>query len=428
MSSALPAFSGYGIELEYAIVDRDTLSVMPIADEFLHKLSGSYTSAVSVGEVGWSNELVQHQIELKNIKPHAPIESLLPAFQAEIQRADQILESMGAKLMPAGMHPWMNPLAETNVWRGDNREIYNAYDRIFGCRSHGWANLQSMHLNLPFGDDIQFERLHAAVRILLPILPALAASSPIADGVYSGFLDFRMKNYCEHQMKFPITMGRVIPDTATSPAAYTDEILAQMYREVARSDPEGILQYEWLNARGVIPRFDRNALEIRVIDSQECLQADLAIAAAVTGIVHAFYDEVYATLEEQQAIGTEALAEILQSCIRDGELAIIDNTEYLQLMGFPSRHCEARELWRNLTVIMHQSQVEQSPDMEKAVNTILKQGPLARRILRALGPNWQEAQLRAVYDELCTCLEEGRMFLGLKQLPQRQAGNLSPQS
>jgi hypothetical protein len=41
MSSALPAFSGYGIELEYAIVDRDTLSVMPIADEFLHKLSGS---------------------------------------------------------------------------------------------------------------------------------------------------------------------------------------------------------------------------------------------------------------------------------------------------------------------------------------------------------------------------------------------------
>ena len=33
MSLTLPAFSGYGIELEYMIVDRRTLSILPIAEK-----------------------------------------------------------------------------------------------------------------------------------------------------------------------------------------------------------------------------------------------------------------------------------------------------------------------------------------------------------------------------------------------------------
>ena len=43
-----------------------------------------------------------------------------------------------------------------------------------------------MHVNLPFADDAQFARLHAAIRLVLPLLPALAASSPIAEGSVIG--------------------------------------------------------------------------------------------------------------------------------------------------------------------------------------------------------------------------------------------------
>ena len=78
------------------------------------------------------------------------------------------------------------------------RVIYQTYDRIFGCKAHGWANLQSMHLNLPFADDAEFARLHAAIRLVLPIIPALAASSPIADGRPTGFMDIRMEAYRTH--------------------------------------------------------------------------------------------------------------------------------------------------------------------------------------------------------------------------------------
>ena len=50
--------------------------------------------------------------------------------------------------MPTAMHPWMNPRIETRIWQRENAEIYTAYDRIFDCNRHGWANLQSMQLNL----------------------------------------------------------------------------------------------------------------------------------------------------------------------------------------------------------------------------------------------------------------------------------------
>jgi carboxylate-amine ligase len=410
--SALPAFSVCGVELEYVIVDRESLSILPVADELLHRLSGTHASEVKHGTLAWSNELVLHLLELKNATPAGDVQSLPAAFQSEIQRINHLLRSMNARLMPTGMHPWMNPATETRLWPHKDADIYLAYDRIFNCKQHGWANLQSMHLNLPFADDYEFERLHAAVRLLLPILPALAASSPIAEGNNTGFMNFRMKNYCTHQIRVPSTIGRVIPETAINRTGYEAEILSPMYRDIAVLDEEGILQHEWLNARGAVPRFDRNAIEIRVIDTQECLQANLAIAAVAIDAVRTLYNETYTPLAEQQAIGTDELARIMQACIRDAEQAVIANAEYLRLMGLPVHRCEGRDLWRHLIASMIQNQPEQRGTWQNELRTILEHGPLARRILHALGPDYSRAQLRTVYRELCDCLEEGRMFQG----------------
>lgn len=409
MTRALPAFSGYGIELEFMIVHQETLAVLPIADEVLYKLSGGHTSEVRKGALGWSNELVLHLIELKNVDPHPEIESLAIPFQDEIHQIGHLLQSMDAMLMPAAMHPLMNPRVETRLWPHDNAEIYRAYDRIFDCRRHGWANLQSMHLNLPFADDDEFARLHAAVRLLLPILPALAASSPIAEGSNTGFLDFRMETYCTHQIKVPSTIGLVIPPTVITQAAYEAEILAPMYREIATFGEEGALQHEWLNVRGAVPRFDRNAIEIRVIDTQECTQANLAIAAATVHVARRLYNEEYGPLTMQQAISTDDLVKIMRNCIRHAEQAVIENTEYLDAMRFPAQRCEARELWHHLIGSLL-NEPGQSEIWQKWLKVILEQGPLARRILRALGKDYNAAQLHAVYCELCDCLKEGRMF------------------
>jgi gamma-glutamyl:cysteine ligase YbdK (ATP-grasp superfamily) len=401
----LHAFTGYGIELEYMIVDRQTLSVLPVADELMRRAAGVRMAEVQRGKFCWSNELVLHLIELKNTTPDPALEPLPAAFQAEIRSIDRLLEPLGARLMPTAMHPWMDPLAETRLWPHDDAVIYRTYDRIFGCQAHGWANLQSMQLNLPFADDAEFTRLHAAIRLALPIIPALAASSPIAEGRLTGFMDFRMEVYRTHQAKIPSSIARVIPDTVASRAAYQAAILAPMCREIAPFDPDGVLQHEWLNVRGAIPRFDRNAIEIRVIDVQECPQADLAIAAAVTAVVRALYDAE----SMPQAIGTDALVSILHACIRDAEQALIDDAGYLRLLGFPGRQCQAGELWRHL---IEATSLDSSEHWREPLRVMLEQGPLARRILRAVGPDGSKARLVAVYRELCDCLEAGRIFLG----------------
>lgn len=405
---ALHAFAGYGIELEYMIVDRQTLAVMPIADRLLRAAAGETVPEVGRGHFGWSNEIVLHLVELKNARPDPALDPLAAGFQAEVSAINRLLEPLGARLMPGAMHPWMDPATETHLWPHDNAPIYQAYDRIFGCRKHGQANLQSMHLNLPFANDGEFARLHAAVRLVLPILPALAASSPIADGRPSGLLDTRMEGYRTAVSRVPSVIGQVIPETVCSRAEYEDRILTPMYRDIAPLDPEGVLQHEWLNARGAIPRFDRNAIEIRVIDVQECPQADLAIAAAATAVIRSLYHVDSAALAEQQAIPTDALANILLACIRDAERALIDDAGYLRLLGFPGRHCRAAELWHHL---IETTSLERSGPWREPLRVIREHGPLARRILRALGPDFDPAHLHAVYRKLCDCLEAGRMFV-----------------
>jgi gamma-glutamyl:cysteine ligase YbdK (ATP-grasp superfamily) len=406
----LHVFEGVGIELEFMIVDRDSLSVRPIADRLLHAASGGGND-VERGSMGWSNELVLHVIEVKNIEPSTSLAPLPALFHTEIQAVNEGLAPLGAQLMPGAMHPWMNPELETRIWPHDNHSIYAAYDRIFGCSSHGWANLQSMHINLPFTGDAEFARLHAAIRLALPILPALAASSPIADGRDSDWADYRMRVYCDNAPAIPILAGMVVPDTVTSRTEYQRAVLAPMYSAIAPHDPEGALRYEWLNSHGAIARFDRDTIEIRVIDTQECPRADLAIAAATCALVRRLYDDGESTLAKQQRISTGALASILQDCMRDAERTRIDNTDYLRLLGFPDARCVAGELWQHLIERMP-ADGRVPPYWVAPLRHILRHGPLARRILRAVDGDYSRLHLHAVYGELCDCLAQDRLFGG----------------
>lgn len=406
-TGALEAFAGYGVELEYMIVARDTLAVLPLADRLLEAAAGQTAGAVVRGAFGWCNEIVLHLIEIKNQAPVPALAPLAAGFQAEVAAIGQLLRPLGARLMPTGMHPWMDPRRETRLWPDDRAGIYGAYDRIFDCHSHGQANLQSMQLNLPFADDAQFARLHAAVRLVLPILPAIAASSPLAEGRPSGDLDTRMAAYAGAVRRVPAVIGELVPETATGRAGYVEQVLVPMYRAIAPLDPEGVLQHEWLNARGAIPRFDRDAIEIRVIDMQECPEADLAIAAATAAAVRAIYDATWSSLPEQQAIATPVLARLLHACVRRGEQAVIDDVPYLRLLGLAAQPLAAAEVWHHL---IEATGVGQVSPWREPLQCIQRQGPLARRILRALGADATRQRQHAVYETLCDCLDTGQMF------------------
>ena len=77
---ALPAFAGYGIELEYMIVDRRSLAVRPIADQLMRAFAGHGAAEVERGTLGWSDELVRHVVEVKNLVPAAALVELPARF------------------------------------------------------------------------------------------------------------------------------------------------------------------------------------------------------------------------------------------------------------------------------------------------------------------------------------------------------------
>jgi glutamate---cysteine ligase / carboxylate-amine ligase len=346
--TTLPLFAGYGIELEYIIVDRDTHNVLPVADQILKAAAGEYVSDYEDGPIAWSNELVLHVLELKTNGPVSTLAGLPDQFLSNIHRINKILENMNGKLMPTAMHPWMDPFKDTRLWPHESSEIYESYNRIFNCQGHGWSNLQSAHINLPFADDHEFALLHAAIRILLPIMPALSASSPIMDGEYTGLLDTRLEVYRRNAEKIPSITGQVIPEPVSNYLDYQNMILQPMYAAIAPHDPQGILQYEWLNSRGAIARFDRNAIEIRVLDTQETPQADIAIAAMIISILKKLVTATWSDATEQNQLDTESLAELLMLIVKEGELAIIKNKAYLELFEFPDRKGHVQELWQYL--------------------------------------------------------------------------------
>src|SRR5688572_25276903 len=128
---ALHLFQAYGVELEYMIVDRETLAAKPIADELLKSELGEYGSDFENGIVTWSNELVMHVIELKSTEPELDLKALEVAFADNVNRINTTLAKWNAQLMPTAAHPFMNPLKEAKLWPHDNNEVYEVYNRIF---------------------------------------------------------------------------------------------------------------------------------------------------------------------------------------------------------------------------------------------------------------------------------------------------------
>ncbi len=413
MSEPLGLWQGVGVEIEYMIVDAGTLDVKPVADQLLgmaggarHGTEGSdgVPDDVHRGPVSWSNELALHVIELKTAGPAPGFVGLSSLFQKSVREITAILRLVGARLLPGGMHPWMDPATELRLWPHEFNSVYRTFDRIFGCQGHGWANLQSTHVNLPFRGDAEFAKLHDAVRLVLPLIPALAASSPCQDGALGPALDCRLLAYRENARAFPSVSGGVVPERVGSTAEYHEVVLERIYADLAPHDPEGVLRHEWVNARGATARFERGSIEIRVIDTQECVPSDLAVAAAVVGAVRTMADS------DGPLPADGSLRAVLDRTIHEGRQAVVDDGAYLERLGLPGRPATAGDVWAHLADFVLTDPT--LPDLHVPLRLILEQGPLAERIRRACGDAPSRAELREVYERLSGCVEKGEPFRG----------------
>jgi gamma-glutamyl:cysteine ligase YbdK (ATP-grasp superfamily) len=406
MKRSFGLFERFGVELEYMLVDAETLDIRPAADRLIEEISGTLEGDVPRGGLEWSNELSLHLIELKTGKPVSRLNGLADAFQQEVRFINRSIGRAGMVLLPTAMHPWMNPARESRLWPHGNRDIYAAFDRLFNCSGHGWTNLQSTHLNLPFRTAAEFRRLHTAIRLLLPLLPALAASSPFMEGRRAPVLDMRLQTYRSNCSRIPSLTGRVIPELIESPAEYRRRILRRIYRDLAPHDPGGVLQEEWANARGAIARFERNTIEIRVLDIQECPAADLAILKLIVSVLRSLTREAMSSCKDQAALKTEDLQRLMTRVVHNCGGARIRSGPFLRAFGMNDASLSLRDFWGRLAADHAPRGLPGGAELK----TILEEGSLSERILGATGPAPDRARLRSVYRRLADCLERGEMF------------------
>lgn len=411
--NAYKLWQKYGIEMEYMIVDRDTLDVLPRADVPLGQgKNGEQLSDVEHGPIGLSNELVSHVLELKCANPVDSLKNLGKTFHKEVLVANEKLKSINAMLLPSAAHPFMDP-ATMQLWPYDCNEIYETYDRIFNCKGHGWANLQSTHINLSFNGDEEFGKLHAAIRALLPLIPAIAASSPFLDGEFCGYLDGRIETYRHNQDRVPSIAGLVIPEAAFTYDEYNQQIFEKVKADIAPYDTEHLLNHFFLNSRGAIARFDRGAIEIRLVDIQECPDADIAIAewevAALKGMVEGAFSRASldAISKKVRALDTAALAKILLDTTRFAEKTIIRDKAFLNVWGIDASEITAGEIVQHIFQIVNGKISSHSQEL---LRKMFHRGTLASALVKNVGADPGHDDFVWEYGRLARCLAENKLY------------------
>jgi glutathione synthase/RimK-type ligase-like ATP-grasp enzyme/gamma-glutamyl:cysteine ligase YbdK (ATP-grasp superfamily) len=409
------AFEVAGMELEYPTVDRD-LNVVSLVEPAFRILAGRGTSDVHLGALGFSNEIADHVFEVKTTAPVRSLREAEEILYEGVQRFTAVLrDEFDARLMPTGMHPWFDP-RKGKLWSRSGGRIYNTYARLFDVHTHGWMNVQASHLNLPFGDERETVAMHTAAALLVPYLPAIAASTPMFEGDLRPNADSRLAWILEHQARIPESAGQLVPEYVDSFADYRRRILGGMYEALDRLPGDtSAIRHEFLNARGAVFKFSRRAMEVRVLDTQECVKMDAAIAAFVRAALKSLTKRV---MEGRVALPPhELLVEDFRETIRHGSAALV-SAPHVAVERDETGRTDVRSVLRALLDDARPSARKDEAPYLDLVARVIDTGSLSECIRAALTPferasdeDFTEAA-RRLYIELMDSLEANEPWRG----------------
>jgi hypothetical protein len=318
-----------GTEHEFSINDPQFLP-LPVSDTILKTICGSYESEILFGDIKLGKELQKTVLEMI---PRNHAESIA-VLEGQLMRGIRKFSHVFCdryQLLGLGMHPTLK-LEETAVWDHDEGEYYEAYDRLFGIRQHGWLNIQALQVNLSYSGEKDLVLHYNRLRSLLPYLIAVTAGSPIVEGKSTGMADNRLLYYRENQKEIPLICNRIIPEKIGSVRDYHRE-QEKIFAELREQDA-AILCEEWVNSGGVIIRFSRKCLEIKALDEQDCIRSDMAVCAFIRSLLRCGSLQV----ETDQ----DALLALTENAIRQGTAAFRPELQQLYARAWGNATAEER--------------------------------------------------------------------------------------
>jgi gamma-glutamyl:cysteine ligase YbdK (ATP-grasp superfamily) len=375
------------------------MQILPISDKIIKTYSGKTQNFVELPKFTFGKEMQLHVMEIKANLPFKSPVDFEETMQNAVSTLSGIVQKSSAALLGTGMHPLMN-LSETGIWPHYHRKIYGEYGKIFNLCQHGWLNIQSFHLNLPYKNEVEGVMLHNLLVNLIAYLPALAASSPIFEGKMGPDNDNRLSFYRVNQKEVPSITDKIIPNYVYSFSQYKKEVIGGYSADLARAGADKtLLNREWVNSRGVIFRFDRAALELRVMDEQECIKSDVALScyirAAMRGLMAG----------KVELLPRELLLQDFNNVVKDGLNAQVQNPNgktarqvcqhYLRVAEENTDSDEKKYLWL----------IKKRLD-EGNLSEIIRKNVLQK----AQNLGFHEAT-RKVYSKLISCLRNNEPYL-----------------
>jgi gamma-glutamyl:cysteine ligase YbdK (ATP-grasp superfamily) len=388
-----------GPEHEFSLVN-DELKPLPMVDKVIKDFSGRITNFIELPRFTFGKELQMHVMEIKANAPFKSPELFEETMQSAVETLTGFLwKKYHVRLLGTGMHPLLR-LEETRVWPHRHRKIYQEYSKIFNLKQHGWLNIQSFHLNLPCSKEKSGVKMYNLLAGLCPYLPALSASSPIYEGTMGPNVDNRLFFYRMNQREIPSVTGDVVPDYVSSFGQYRREVIGRYSHDLTEAGAgKSILFKEWVNSRGIIFRFDRSALEVRVMDEQECVKSDVALSCFIRAALRGLLSD-----EEVEPLPHKLLVNDFNSVVKNGLNAQVQNPN----------GGTARQVCRHFFKLASENAEEEEKKYVWIIKKRIDDGNLSElmrdRVLKKAQKTSLEEAILSVYSTLIKCLSDNQPY------------------
>jgi carboxylate-amine ligase len=319
MARAREVFEGsddftVGIEEEFAILDRESLSLVPRYEELRDAAQSDPVLAKAV-----AGELISSEIEIRSQK-YDDFATALTDQRDNRTRLFKLAADHGIDLAATGTHPW-SPWQEQKII---DTEHYQRLRELLGYVAYR-NNTFSVHVHVGVRGADRAIAVCDRMRALLPELLAISANSPFLDGRDSGLHSARTQIFTK---SFP-RCG--IPDAFGNWAAY-----AEYVNFLVRTNCVTEHTQLWWSVR---PHHAYGTVEVRICDAQSTAEESTALAAlAVACVAQAALDYDDGVLPEPPA--ARFVEENFWRAIRyglDGKMIDLERGEEFPAAALPDR-------------------------------------------------------------------------------------------
>jgi carboxylate-amine ligase len=249
-----------GLEEEFHILDRDTLSLTQRFEELLEAGRADAVLAESL-----TGELISSEIEIRSGRGDGFADALARQREARA-RLFRLADDHGVRLAATGTHPW-SPWQEQHIIETDHYRRLRDELRYVARRN----NTFSLHVHVGVRGADRAIAVCDRLRTVLPELLAISASSPFLDGEDSGLASARSQIFTK---SFP-RCG--IPEPFGDFGRYAAHV-----EWLVRTRSIAEATQLWWSVR---PHHSFGTVEVRICDAQPGAAESSALAALIVACV-----------------------------------------------------------------------------------------------------------------------------------------------